>query len=1778
MHDVNYGFGTNIDLRSNCGFDDTCVLCSRCFDPEEHKGHQVTVQISMFDGSGICDCGDPEAWTKPFACKSSKHANGTNENEDLPNDFKASIEETIKTILDFAITIFSTEETALKRNPTPEQVKRFEANGVLDKFTDENDDKESTQIEMYILCLWNDEVHSFTEVIDLLTTYCGKTEEEAEDIANMIDNYGKAQIAISEDIDHIVEIQEGVSTGGLSTSIRSTRDYLREEISDEIFHWLLDFSECSLPGVANYVRDTISKLLLATDWTPGVSTPYRTTLDATCLMNDFTFPEPGKLPLNDVDIEDKVYNPIPQSDSTSNSDLIYPTVIPSRANYLLFFDIRLWKNLRANIRDLFISTLVSESKTKVLFGVQFSTVYPNIIEHFLIAEREPNLSLVSQLSTQLFTAPSVTLEITKNGSFPSILLQLVYSFILYRRTGKPPHNSSGWDMLPEDLAAFQNHGIGSFFYDVNHFLTRLPKKTLLLEDKNFLPELSRLLMLFNDAFIEKRALLQHVEYERRDWPYLFYFYNFLLSLVDDLFKGFEKEGIDKSKLFDFFTYVAKRYLERTFKDSLEKLDYIFDAPIFRKIIINHKDDESYIETLFIDRNSASWFHPFEFLFSILFARAGADKKLLEDSMIGSYDVFANKKLTKVETQDNCSLMAVFFHNTWKTLSFISQIDASLWVRNGQVLKLQSSHYRHQYKNTLYMHDIYWAQVGLILLHPDDVFIRLMHYWDVMNWPLNFDDDLHAVYMMESFLHYLIIFLSDRHQLLGLSEEDLKQKHVEMEIIQTLGFRPTSFEVIAEETSLKSSEELLEPTLKKIATFKPPIGIHDVGTYVLKPEYMKILDTHYMSFNSSEIEEATKVVKALNKKISPEQNFAEPHLESLTGTPFANIGAFLTTKSFNQFLFKLLYCLQDDFRGSEHYEPILGYLLRLLLVAGKNDLQTDFSDKPDYDVSRDSFAAMMCVEITDFDLSSDFTSFFPESTDKNVANSPVLVLFHMHQSPLYKDYKGELYGVLTYLFKKAPEFINNYFTERLGNSFEHYFYTQKTEKSSKSNKSEKNKARLKQDKALAKILKKQRLFAENHSVDEDNNDNSDSMDNSVHSHEEITDWKYPAGECILCRTPCDSSNDYGVIGRFETTISTAYIGDKLGYLVLDGSDYTTEFDEAEPESGLIPTNLFPADKRYKTEKGDISFHKRGQLEGSYDENGCLHSKVAFVSCGHILHQKCYDDYAKRQSQSTHLFSTSSSKSTMCPLCHFFGDVFTPVLWETSTRSYENDCNTEETFQYFIVSQCMEITGSDSECQRRQCHGLATSIVSALSPKTKLTGVSAMSHLLENVALPYDFYHRMVGAGQSYKVSKFKDIDENKLDNFSLVGLLTTSIADVEHSLRGVERKPGELSVLDQIPERVVTNLRLLADHSRTLVFLAVLNSPESSEFFSNFKEVKQRFDSFGLSSTVGMPSDRLAEGIFLHTGGLGISPKYLIQNYLIGEICRALSSYCLALQKGGSVWEDPNIVQIPITGEPSQNSLAHLKKLILLFSKDALKSVVDIPHVTSIVYSLLLRTVTIFLRRTAILIHAIYAKDFNDTSKLNESDMSKESDKLCKLLGIDSFDYYLEMMVNDVFYGGIAKSWIEGMDIKNQQLEFPGILKLVKLPERLDEFFALPKIKEVLLNAYNIPVVCLFCGDIISIKRNGFSFGFNFNAKSCKDHLKTCQQGTGLFLLPKENYILVVSHTLMAFIDAPYLDVHGNSKVKDFPMILYKQRYDYITRTLWLQHTVLDELIRRGGYI
>src|SRR5438045_1308894 len=50
-----------------CSIDDTCVLCSKCYDASDHPGHMVYVNISP-GNSGCCDCGDAEAWRIPVNC------------------------------------------------------------------------------------------------------------------------------------------------------------------------------------------------------------------------------------------------------------------------------------------------------------------------------------------------------------------------------------------------------------------------------------------------------------------------------------------------------------------------------------------------------------------------------------------------------------------------------------------------------------------------------------------------------------------------------------------------------------------------------------------------------------------------------------------------------------------------------------------------------------------------------------------------------------------------------------------------------------------------------------------------------------------------------------------------------------------------------------------------------------------------------------------------------------------------------------------------------------------------------------------------------------------------------------------------------------------------------------------------------------------------------------------------------------------------------------------------------------------------------------------------------------------------------------------------------------------------------------------------------------------------------------------------------------------------------------------------------------------------------
>ncbi|CCH62496.1 hypothetical protein TBLA_0H02100 [Henningerozyma blattae CBS 6284] len=114
-----FRIGEPIYRCQECGSDDTCVLCIHCFNPNDHVNHHVYTNICTDVTSGICDCGDHEAWKSELHCKAEQDFNNNNKNnnnnngttsladEELYSKDSINVLETVlSTVLDYFIDIF----------------------------------------------------------------------------------------------------------------------------------------------------------------------------------------------------------------------------------------------------------------------------------------------------------------------------------------------------------------------------------------------------------------------------------------------------------------------------------------------------------------------------------------------------------------------------------------------------------------------------------------------------------------------------------------------------------------------------------------------------------------------------------------------------------------------------------------------------------------------------------------------------------------------------------------------------------------------------------------------------------------------------------------------------------------------------------------------------------------------------------------------------------------------------------------------------------------------------------------------------------------------------------------------------------------------------------------------------------------------------------------------------------------------------------------------------------------------------------------------------------------------------------------------------------------------------------------------------------------------------------------------------------------------------------------------------------------------------------------
>ena len=346
------------DLRSlscrDCALDDSCVLCSKCFEATDHSEHNVSFFVAQQSG-GCCDCGDIESWRIPIECPFHPSTPETSEylaaftaktiqatpkitprviagqevppvknypnRASIPPELHESMSRTVAYALDYILdtldyspdeAIAPTNEADLRAQPTGDPM---------------------VMKDQYCVIIWNDDKHSFDEVIHLLGESTGRNREEASDIADKIDEQGREVIEMNANVTRLLDLGQTISQIDLGVTIRRAYDTFREQVSAVIIEWLLDLTRSRVGPDTLTLREVIASELLAPR---KFSAPH-------------IHPDAGKVL---ADIQD-----------------------PSRLDWMFIYHTKLWKKPRLNLKEIYASILTLSHEHKLAVGEYFTWTF-----------------------------------------------------------------------------------------------------------------------------------------------------------------------------------------------------------------------------------------------------------------------------------------------------------------------------------------------------------------------------------------------------------------------------------------------------------------------------------------------------------------------------------------------------------------------------------------------------------------------------------------------------------------------------------------------------------------------------------------------------------------------------------------------------------------------------------------------------------------------------------------------------------------------------------------------------------------------------------------------------------------------------------------------------------------------------------------------------------------------------------------------------------------------------------------------------------------------------------------------------------------------------------------------------------------------------------------------------------------------------------------------------------------------------------------------------------
>ncbi|KAJ4992626.1 E3 ubiquitin-protein ligase ubr1 [Stagonosporopsis vannaccii] len=970
-----------------------------------------------------------------------------------------------------------------------------------------------------------------------------------------------------------------------------------------------------------------------------------------------------------------------------------------RLDRLILYDLRMWKQLRIGIRDVFISTVVSIPEFKRLLGLRFAGVYTGLAQLFLIADREPDHSIIN-LSLQMLTTPSITSEVVERGNFLTNLLAILYTFLTTRQVGYPA-NIDPKATLAFEQGAVTNRRLHHFFMDTKYLLASGFVQDKIREQPRYLLQFLDLVKLHQGICPNQRAVGEHLEFESEAWISASLITREINKLCRHFADAFTwKNHEDATNICRAIRATAEVVTINSLGAERRRFDQaeIKDETKFKTLEVFEFDIDpstlygpSYkVVNYVVAKEHMSFHHALHYTLSWLIDQA---RSMPPDH------VRQLLHFTRDELQIRSSSAAIPLHRPedyllavfdfpLRVCAWLAQMRAGIWVRNGITLRHQMNQYRSvSQRDVCHQRDLFLLQTALVLCNPSVFLASMVDRFGLIGWMTgkyeashHGFEDTQAIDVVEDFVHLLIILLSDRTCL--LPAEDSSESHLAVmrrDIAHVLCFKPLSFSDMTARLSdrIQNMDEFPE-VLDEMTRFRAPEGLSDSGTFELKEQYLDLIDPYVHQYNRNQREEAETIYRNHKAKKTGKQAsdiVFEPTLRPIMRGLFQDISSFTRTPFFTQIMYYLLgYSLQAATATpnipATRVETYIQFVLQLLLVA----ILEDKSEQRDWaEEMPDSFVV----------------SILTKSANIGIPERPTILslLLAIQEKEEYKGCESKV-GLILHRLKQRQQhkFIVaaaslNVPTDRMDTASPASFGLEEKEL-------KKKQALERQAKVMAAFKEQQGKFMANQDFDWGEDDFSDLEDEDGGLVEQEKTFKYPSGTCILCQEETNDQKLYGTFGY----VSESRI---LRQTDLQDAEWVDEVTQTPVSLDRSADDVRPFGVSGKNRHTVVKINASGervaterQTLGKGFPRASVKSGPVSTGCGHIMHYACFEVYLQA-TQRRHVGQIARNhperpefKEFMCPLCKALGNVFLPIIWKPKRILHPGVLETSRTYDEWL----------------------------------------------------------------------------------------------------------------------------------------------------------------------------------------------------------------------------------------------------------------------------------------------------------------------------------------------------------------------------------------------------------------------------------------------------------------------------------------------------------------